>query len=89
MEQKQSSTEKGIAFCALLSQEIEKIQLDFFRGRRSSLNIQGSGSTLEMLVSEGFDGCINHMRVTLEQLKKHRKGIIDGMGTDSAIATLY
>ncbi|TLS20688.1 uncharacterized protein PpBr36_11030 [Pyricularia pennisetigena] len=87
MEQEQSSTEKGIAFCASLSQEIEKIQLDFFRGRRSSPNIQGSGSTSEMLVSEGLDGCMNHMRVTLEQLEKHRKGIIDGMGTDSTTAT--
>ncbi|KAI1865939.1 uncharacterized protein JN550_007917 [Neoarthrinium moseri] len=84
MEEEQRSTEKGLEFCATLSQAIEKIQVDFFGGKSGLPNLASSDSTSGMLLGEGLDGCMHHMRFTLDQLEKHRKKITESLGTGSA-----
>ncbi|KAI1839518.1 hypothetical protein JX266_014271 [Neoarthrinium moseri] len=44
MEEEQQSTEKGLEFCAKLSQAIEKIQFDFFGAKRGYPDTQSSDS---------------------------------------------
>ncbi|KAI1839577.1 hypothetical protein JX266_014212 [Neoarthrinium moseri] len=83
MEDEQQSTEKGLEFCAALSEAIEKIQVNFFGGRRGSLDIQRPDSTSGMLLGEGLDGCMHHMRFTLDQLEKHRKRIAESLSSGS------
>ncbi|KAI1840256.1 hypothetical protein JX266_013537 [Neoarthrinium moseri] len=84
MEDEQQSTEKGLEFCAALSQAIEKIQIDFFGGTRGFSDIQKTDSTSGMLLGEGLGGCMHHMRFTLDQLEKHRKRITESLSAGSA-----
>jgi hypothetical protein len=83
MEEEQRSTEKGLEFCAMLSQAIEKIQVDFFGNEQGSPTSQRPDTTSEMLFGEGLDGCMHHMRFTLEQLEKHRKRIAESLSSGS------
>ncbi|KAF7520530.1 hypothetical protein G7054_g12731 [Neopestalotiopsis clavispora] len=89
MEEEQLSTEKGLEFCAMLSQAIEKIQVDFFGNEQDSPNSPRPDTTSEMLFGEGLDGCMHHMRFTLGQLEKHRKRIAESLsnGSTATIST--
>lgn len=89
MEEEQRSTEKGLEFCAMLSQAIEKIQIDFFGKDQDSSTSHRPDTASEMLFGEGLDGCMHHMRFTLEQLEKHRKRIAESLssGPTATIST--
>lgn len=81
MEAERLSTQKALQFCALLSQQIENIQVDFFSGNHDSPDIQNPSSTSSMLLGEGLDGCMHHMRFTLASLEKHQKRVTGRVGT--------
>lgn len=79
IEDELRNTEKGIQFCGLLSEHIEKMQINVLE--RSQNDEQLPSSASGMLLGEGLQGCMQHMRFTLGQLEQHRERIAHRLGT--------
>lgn len=87
MEEERRRTEKALQFCTLLSQQIEKIQADYFEDGQSPGSNQDSSSNSGMLLSEGLEGCLHHMRFTLASLEKHQRRVSERLGADPMAAS--
>ncbi|EGY18601.1 uncharacterized protein VDAG_09127 [Verticillium dahliae VdLs.17] len=81
VEEERLSTEKGIQFCAVLSQQIEQLHIDFFGGNQGAPSIRDHISASKMLLGNGLEACRDHMRITLDQLEKHQRTITKRLGT--------
>ncbi|KAM0270433.1 hypothetical protein ACHAQH_009443, partial [Verticillium albo-atrum] len=81
VEEERLSTEKGLQFCALLSQQIEQLHIDFFGGNQGVPSIRDHSAASKMLLGNGLEACMDHMRITLDQLEKHQRTITKRLGT--------
>jgi hypothetical protein len=64
MEKERLSTEKALQFCTMIAEQIEDIQTEF-------QNNQDHDSMSGMLFGEVLEGCMHHMRFTLNNLERH------------------
>lgn len=81
MEEERLSTQKALQFCALISQQIEHTQVEFLGGDHGPPGSPDPSSTSKMLLGEGLEGFMHHMRFTLGNLEKHHNRVAERLGT--------